>query len=167
MRIRKESSCDREAVYAINLAAFPTDAEAELVQRLQLTSNPLISLVAEEAGSLLGHILFSAVTLDTNPSLALMGLAPMAVVPDKQNQGIGSALVEAGLKQCAELGIGAVAVLGHPGFYPKFGFTPSTDFNIKSEYDMPPEVFMLRELSEGYLKNAAGTIRYHEEFGKL
>lgn len=167
MLIREETRSELEAIYAIHITAFPSPAEAELVKRLQLSASPLISLVAEEADTLIGHILFSPVILDADSTLALMGLAPMAVMPDRQKQGIGSALVEAGLKRCAELEIGAVAVLGHPGFYPKFGFTPSTEFAIKSEYDVPSEVFMLKELSEGYLNNASGTIRYHEEFSKL
>lgn len=167
MQIRAETGSELDAIHAINLAAFPSPAEAELVRRLQLSASPLISLVAEEAGTLIGHILFSPVMLDSDSTLALMGLAPMAVMPDRQKQGIGSALVEAGLKHCTELEIGAVAVLGHPGFYPKFGFTPSIEFAIKPEYDVPAEVFMLKELSEGYLKNASGIIRYHEEFSRL
>ena len=166
MKIRPEISSDKHQVYAINLAAFPTPAEAELVGRLQRNAAPLVSLVAEQQGSLLGHILFSPVILDTAPSLRLMGLAPMAVIPGMQRQGIGSALVEAGLKHCEKLGIGAVAVLGHPGFYPKFGFVSSSYYSIKSEYDVAAEVFMLRQLLAGTLKNTSGTIRYHVEFGK-
>ena len=167
MQIRKEISSDREAVYAINLAAFPTDAEAQLVERLRAGAYPIISLVAQESDSLVGHILFSPVTLDSDPTLALMGLAPMAVLPNRQGSGIGSALVAAGLQYCTELGVGAVAVLGHPDFYAKFGFIASAKFGITSEYDVPAEVFMLKELSGDYLKNCTGTIRYHAEFGKL
>lgn len=167
MQIREEARSELDAIHAINLAAFPSSAEAELVRRLRLSANPLISLVAVESGAVIGHILFSPVILDTDSTLALMGLAPMAVMPGRQKQGIGSALVEAGLQHCAELEIGAVAVLGHPDFYPKFGFRASTEFAIKSEYDVPAEVFMLKELSKDYLKNASGIIRYHEEFSKL
>ncbi|MFT7470251.1 MAG: putative acetyltransferase [Kiritimatiellia bacterium] len=96
-----------------------------------------------------------------------MGLAPMAVLPTYQRQGIGSALVEAGLAQCRLNACGAVAVLGHPEYYPKFGFEPSTNFAIKSEYDAPKEVFMIVELETGYLEDCSGTISYHEEFKNL
>jgi len=118
-------------------------------------------------GKLVGHILFSPVTLDSKSALQLMGLAPMAVLPSQQRQGIGSALVEAGLAQCHLAKCGAVAVLGHPDYYPKFGFKPSTNFAIKSEYDVPAQVFMIVELEKGYLKDCSGTIAYHEEFKNL
>ena len=126
-----------------------------------------MSLVAEQDGLLVGHILFSPVTLDSNTSLILMGLAPMAVHPDYQGRGIGKALIEAGLKQCEEMQVGAVVVLGHPEYYPKFGFVPSTHFQIRCEYDVPSEAFMLKELQAEYLNGRHGTIRYHEEFNAL
>lgn len=88
----------------------------------------------------------------------------MAVAPSKQRQGIGSALVRAGLDRCRALGAGAVVVLGHPGFYPRFGFAPSTHFDITSEYDVPEEAFMVVELERGFIRGASGTIRYHESF---
>lgn len=93
-----------------------------------------------------------------------MGLAPMAVLPSHQRRGIGSALVRAGLQHCRQLGIGAVAVLGHPDYYPRFGFRPSTRFGISSEYDAPAEAFMVLELQEGYLAGRSGVIRFHPAF---
>lgn len=89
----------------------------------------------------------------------------MAVEPAHQLKGVGSALVRAGLERCKELGDGAVVVLGHPEYYPRFGFTPAARFGIRCEYDAPQEVFMATELTSGYLKNAQGTIRYHAAFG--
>ncbi|GJM14621.1 MAG: N-acetyltransferase [Pseudohongiella sp.] len=167
MKIRAEIEADFSSVQALNLAAFPEAGEAKLVARLRENAPPVISLVAELEGAVVGHILFSSVTLDTQPSLQLMGLAPMAVLPEFQRQGIGSALVEAGLAKCREMEFGAVVVLGHPDYYPKFGFKPSTHFSIKSEYDVPADVFMIAELKEGYLSDSSGTISYHEEFGKM
>ena len=156
MIIRPENKQDIAAVQSINLSAFPEDGESKLVNRLRESAQPLISLVAEVDGQLVGHILFSPVTLDSDPSLRLLGLAPMAVLPEYQRQGIGSALVEEGLAQCRLARYGAVAVLGHPDYYPKFAFTPSTNFSIKSEYDVPAEAFMIVELEKGYLNACSG-----------
>lgn len=93
-----------------------------------------------------------------------MGLAPLAVLSQYQNKGIGSKLVKAGLECCQSLGYDAVVVLGHPNYYPKFGFVPSVKYSIKSEYDVPDEVFMLVELTLGSVKNNKGTIKYNDAF---
>lgn len=167
MLVRAENKQDFAAVQSIHLSAFPEDGESKLVNRLRENARPIISLVAEVDGKLVGHILFSPVTLDSNPSLQLMGLAPLAVLPAYQRQGFGSALIEAGLAQCRLNPCGAVAVLGHAHYYPMFGFEPSTNFDIKSEYDVPAEVFMMVELEKGYLKGCSGIISYHEEFKNL
>ena len=96
-----------------------------------------------------------------------MGLAPMAVLPDHQRRGIGSALAQLGLQRCKELGFGAVVVHGHPEYYPRFGFVPSRHFGIESEYDVPQEVFMVVQLEPGFLSGVSGTIEYHEAFRDL
>ncbi|MBY4678424.1 GNAT family N-acetyltransferase [Marinobacterium arenosum] len=167
MLIRAEQSADQGAIESILLSAFDGPAEARLVAALRQQVGPLVSLVAEQEGVAVGHILFSPVTLPGRPSLKLMGLAPMAVTPDRQRKGIGSALVRAGLECCAELGVGAVAVLGHAGYYPRFGFVPASQFGIGCEYPVPDEVFMALELQPGYLSEAAGTVRYAAPFTAL
>ena len=171
INIRTEEANDIDIIFQINSTAFDTAAEAELVNRLREQAEPFLSLVAEQDGTLLGHLLLTPVTLDADQDnsseLKLMGLAPMAVMPDNQNSGIGSALVEAGLTHCRNLGIGAVVVLGHPEYYPRFGFEPSVNFNIKSEYEVPAEVFMAQELLPGYLQKVSGTIQYHPAFNEL
>ena len=96
-----------------------------------------------------------------------MGLGPMAVAPGCQRKGIGSALVRAGLIACTERGFRAVVVLGHPKYYPRFGFSESKRFGIKSEYDVLDEVFMALELVPGALSSASGIVRYHEAFGDV
>ncbi len=105
--------------------------------------------------------------LSDHPDLEAMGLGPMAVMPDHQRQGIGSALVRAGIEHCKQLGCDAVVVLGHPEYYPRFGFTPASRFGIKSEYDVPEDVFMALELRPGTLKGRSGTMAYHPAFGSL
>ena len=165
--IRSEGKADRAAVRAINTEAFEGPAEAGLVDALREQANPAVSLVAEHDGGIVGHIMFSPVMLVGEPELNIMGLAPMAVVPTYQRLGIGSALVRAGLEKCARLGFGAVVVLGHPTYYPRFGFIPSTRWNIRCEYEAPPEAFMAIELEAGYLDGKAGTIRYHPAFADV
>ena len=168
MQIRPERTTDHPHVHHVNTAAFGQPAEADLVDKLRARAEPLISLVAADAdGTLVGHILFSPVTLDGHPELGLMGLAPMAVAPDRQRSGIGSALVEAGLDACRALGTAAVVVLGHPEYYPRFGFRPASHWDLASEYDAPDEAFMALELEAGALRGATGTVRYHPTFGEL
>lgn len=167
MEIRRERSEDYAAVRGIVEAAFETAAEANLVDALREQASPYVSLVAEEDGVVVGHILFTPVTLDTDPGIFAMGLAPMVVIPERQRSGIGSALVTAGLAACRELGARACVVLGHPEYYPRFGFVASTQFGFRSEYDVPDEVFMAMELEAGVLAGKSGTIAYHSAFQAL
>ena len=167
MLIRRETEADKSAVEELLLSTFEENSESRLVTQLRAHAKPLVSLVAEQDGKVIGHILFSPVILDSNPSLQLMGLAPMAVKPSQQRLGIGTALIEAGLHHCQQQKIGAVVVLGHPDYYPKFGFSSAADYDIKSEYDVPTETFMLIELQEDYLHGHSGTVQYHEAFKAL
>ncbi len=128
---------------------------------------PIISLVAEENGAIVGHILFTPVTLEGYPDLKMMGLGPMAVVPEHQCKGLGSALVWAGLKQCRQLGYATVIVLGPANYYPRFGFTSACRFGIESEYDVPEEVFMAMEMEPGALRGKSGVMEYRPAFGNI
>jgi putative acetyltransferase len=167
MLIRAERDNDQDAVHAVNVSAFETPSEANLVDTLREQAQPVVSIVAEENGKVVGHIMFSAVSLSGYPDLKMMGLAPMAVVPEHQRQGIGSALVRAGLEQCRQLGFTAVVVLGHPGYYPRFGFSPSSRFGIDSEYEVPEEVFMAIELQPEALSAITGRVKYHAAFSNV
>ncbi len=164
MLIRAEKENDRDAVFAVNGSAFETPAEATLVDLLREQARPVVSLVAEDQGNVVGHIMFSPVVLSGNPDLKVMGLAPMAVAPEHQRKGIGSALVRAGLEQCRQLGFVAVVVLGHPEYYPRFGFSPSSRFGIDSDYEVPEEVFMAMELEPEALSGKTGRVKYHHAF---
>jgi len=160
IQIRSETDNDKTAVYDVNAAAFATETEAKLVDVLRESSSEYISQVAVEDQNVVGHIMFTPVTLEPFEDLRLMGLAPMAVSPTLQRGGIGSELVKTGLLRCTESDVGAVAVLGHPQYYPRFGFRPASQWGIKSEYEVPEEVFMMMELSPGYLQGYQGIIRY-------
>ncbi len=134
LNITKEKPSEIQQIREINIQAFETDAEADIVDRLRDSGVPIISLVAEVDDKLVGHILFTPMTMD-NFDIKIAGLAPMAVLPDYQNKGIGSVLVKKGLEYCARENYAAVAVLGHPNYYPKFGFVPSTRFDLISRVE--------------------------------
>lgn len=164
MLVRTEKEDDRDAVREINISAFGTSSEADLVEALRKLTQPVVSLVAEDNGAVIGHIMFSPVSLSAHPSLNVMGLAPMAVLPAHQDKGFGSALVRAGLDRCRQLGFDAVVVLGHPNYYPRFGFSPSSQFGINSEYDVSDEVFMALELQPQALSGKTGKVKYDPAF---
>jgi putative acetyltransferase len=167
MLIRAERRNDKAAIYEVNVSAFETPAEAELVDALREQAEPFISLVAEDADEIIGHIVFSPVSLPADPKLKVMGLAPMAVTPEHQHKGVGSTLVRAGLERCKEMGFSAVVVLGHPEYYPRFGFLPATRFGLHCEYKVPNQAFMAMELEPGALDDKPGMVKYHAAFGNV
>ena len=166
--IRTEMKEDIEGIHRINELAFGQPNEADLVDALRANAIPFISLVAIVDEQLTGHISFSPVTIESeHGTFAAIGLAPMSVLPEYQNQGIGSKLVREGLRECQRLGHDIVVVLGHPNYYPRFGFAPASLKGLRSEYDVPDEVFMVTELREGALGGRRGLVKYHAEFAKV
>lgn len=164
MEIRAEQAGDVESVRAVNLAAFETALEADLVEALRAqVGDGLVSLVAVVDDAIVGHILFSPVT-SADSGARVMGLAPMAVMPAHQRRGVGSALVRQGLDACRQRGVAAVVVVGHPTFYPRFGFVPGSTFGLACEYEVPDDVFMAMELVPGGLGSTAGLVRFHPAF---
>lgn len=160
MQVRTETTADLPDIRAVNLAAFPTPAEADLIDRLRGRVDPFISLVADDGG-VAGHILFTPVHVGARTALAL---GPMAVLPARQRHGIGGKLIRAGLDACLTAGIDLVFVLGHPEYYPRFGFKPTRPFGIRCEFEVPAEVFMLAELRPGTAAGISGIVRYHDLF---
>jgi putative acetyltransferase len=128
----------------------------------------ILSLVAEQDGVVVGHILLSPVRVDTpGAQLAAVGLGPMAVLPELQRRGIGRRLIEESLERLRSLGHEAVVVVGHPQYYPRFGFMRASQLGLRWEMDCPNEAFMAMELRPGALAGRAGVVRYHPEFGSL
>jgi len=168
MIVRPEKPEDIPEIRIVIEQAFGRPAEADLVDALRQNGKASISLVAEADGRIVGHIFFSPVTIQSKGTgLMGAGLAPLAIIPNRQNQRIGSMLVEHGLRRCREEGHKYVVVLGHPGYYPRFGFVPASRFGIKSEYDVADEVFMVMELREGALRGCAGVVKYQPEFNEV
>lgn len=171
IRIRQEQPLDYEAVFTLNERAFGQPNEARLVNALRGSDAfiPELSMVAETDGRIVGHILFTKIAIRNTDADAFesLSLAPMAVEPDLQNRGIGSKLVRAGLKKAAELGYHSVIVLGHEKYYPRFGFKPASLWDIKAPYDVPDDVFLALELTEGALDGVHGTVKYPEEFDSV
>ncbi len=168
MKVRAEKPEDVEAIHRVNVAAFGRESEANLVAQLRGVASTF-SFVVVESEQIVGHIFFSPVTLkgECADDLLVLGLAPVAVLPDYQRQGIGSLLIQHGLKECDRFGFKAVVVLGSPEYYPRFGFTPAKEKGLKCEYTGSDEAFMLLELENGALENWVGTVKYRSEFDKL
>lgn len=164
-RIRPERPEDIAAIHALNEAAFPTCAEADLVDTLRDEGAHVLSLVAVDGDRVVGHILFSPVVIETKAgALDALGLGPMALLPERQREGTGSKLVTASLMQCTAIDYPAVVVLGHPEYYPRFGFLRADRFGITCEFPSPPEAFMIKELQAGALAGKSGIAKYHAAF---
>jgi putative acetyltransferase len=166
--IREERQQDLVAIHEVHELAFGRPHEADLVDALRADSKVLVGLVAVEEDHVVGHIVFSPVTIDCGDrTFSAVGLAPMAVLPERQRRGIGSQLVKVGLVECRKSGYDCLVVLGHPAYYARFGFVPASRYGLKSEYEVPDEAFMVFAWHEARLKTCAGIARYPTEFRGL
>ena len=164
--IRMEEPQERVAVRAVNVAAFGGDAEADLVQRLQDDGDTLFGLVAVWDGQIAGHLVFSQLPIEmAQETVSAAALAPLAVLPELQRQGIGSALVRHGLTQCQNLGLAAVVVLGDPAYYGRFGFRVDLAERLRTPWSGPH--LMAYEIVPGALGDGLGTAIYPAAFGAL
>ena len=165
LTIRRETPEDIDSIRYVNEQAFGQKEEAEIVDKLRNRDVVTLSLVAVQAGQIVGHILFSPVTVESEySSFEAITLAPMAVLPAYQSKGIGSQLVQVGLEECRCLGYEIVVVLGHPDYYPRFGFVPGKPMGIDCEFEAPDEAWMILELREGALAGRRGIVRFQPEF---
>lgn len=168
MIVRRETreAAERLAVRAINEAAFGRADEADLVDKLRSEGVVLLSLVAEVEKRIAGHILFSRMWIETAAGpIPAVALAPMAVLPEHQRRGIGGRLIRHGLELLRRRGERIVIVLGHPDYYPRFGFSCEKACSLESPY--PPDAFMAMELSPGALDGVQGKVKYPAAFQTL
>ncbi len=170
LHIRPESSHDWEAIYHIHHSAFGQKDEAELVNTLRQSEYyiPELSLVAEKEHDIVGHILFTKIHIrneENDSTSETLALAPVSVLPAYQAKGIGTQLIMKGLEVAPTLGYTSVILLGHPAYYPKFGFEPTSTWNISPPFDVPEEAFMGIELVPNGLSNIKGTVQYPEIWG--
>ena len=166
--IRKESAKDVSGIRRVHETAFGQPAEARLVDALRDADAVTLSLLAELDDQVVGHILFSpAVVVSGYSESPAVALAPVAVSPEYQKQGIGSALIEQALTELRDAGHGLVIVLGHPDYYPRFGFVPASRFGISCPFDVPDEVFMVHVLRESAAPQGGGIVRYHAAFSDM
>ena len=165
--IRKETSRDYDQISLVNDMAFNHKQEGELILNLRKRTEflPELSLVAEFNDKIVGHILFFPITiLSESDKIQTLSLAPMSIMPGFQNKGLGGDLIMAGLKVADEMGFTSVVVLGHPRYYPKFGFKKASKWKIKAPFDAPDEAMMAIELKNGSLGFGGGTIDFPEVY---
>ena len=161
-RIREAEASDDGAIRAVLEAAFPSPEEALIVEKLRAAGRLRVSLVAESEGAIVGYIAFSPVEIDGYSEYRGVGLAPAAVTPGFQRRGIGTDLTRAGIQACRAAGEQFVVVVGHPRFYPRFGFRRGALFGLENEYGAA-ESFMALELEPGALPRGGGLVLFAPE----
>lgn len=166
--IREEKPEEIKAIRDVNEQAFGQENEATIIEKLRKRGGLTISIVAVQGAEVVGHIAFSPVVIEAEgSSFEAIALAPMAVLPAYQRKGIGSQMVRAGLEECSRLGYEIVVVLGHPDYYPRFGFAPAMPKGISCEFEVPEEAWMMLELREGALAGRRGKVRFQPEFSEV
>jgi putative acetyltransferase len=165
--VRLERPGDAGAIRAVQVAAFGQPSEADLVDALRESGEAVVSVVAEDSGRVVGHVLFSRLTIhaDGGGTVSALALAPMAVSPERQRQGVGTALLTEALHECRARGERIVIVLGHLDFYPRFGFSHERASPLDSEYQC--DAFMALELEAGALQGVAGRVEYAAPFRRF
>ena len=165
VQVRHERPGDEDAIARVHDRAFGQLTESRIVAAVRRAGRAVISLVAVDPSGIVGHILFTPLAVDSpGPPISALALGPMAVLPEVQRRGVGSRLVAAGLETCALTGCQAVAVIGHPSYYPRFGFRPGASYGLRSEFAVPEDVFMIAELTADALTGREGIVRYTPEF---
>ena len=164
IEIRQESESDAPAIWSVQEQAFNEEDEAKVVDMLRASDNIVLSLVAVAAGRVVGHVLFSPVTVESSPADSRwVALGPIGVLPDYQGRGIGSLLVREGLELCRLQGCDGVVLLGAPAYYGRFGFVPASGYGLTCVYGGGP-AFQVIELRQGALEQITGAVRFAPEF---
>jgi putative acetyltransferase len=165
IEIREERLDDIAAVRDLNRQAFGQDQESNVVDVLRANGAALLCLVATVKDQVVGHIMYSPLSVGDNVMGAALG--PMAVLPEFQRQGIGSKLIEVGNRKLKDAGCLFIIVVGHADYYPRFGFRPAGERGITCEWDVPDDVFMLLVLDEAKMKGVSGLAKYRHEFSSV
>jgi putative acetyltransferase len=165
VEIRPFTASDADSVFEVHRRAFSgRTEESRIVQRVHDAGEAVVSLVAVVHGQVVGHVLFSPTALDgQGERLELVGLGPVGVRPENQNEGVGSSLIRRGREECREAGVDAVVVLGDPQYYARFGFERASEYGLGNEFGAD-EAFMVEPLREGALDDVAGVVTYHPAF---
>ena len=166
--IRPDTAEDYAVIREVTLLAFGQERESQLVEDLRRLPDFIaeLSLVALQDGQVVGHILFSPMAIETEKgAVPALSLAPLSVRPKCQNQGVGSQLVREGLERCRSLGHKVVVVVGHPDYYPRFGFSSARAKGLEASFEVPDEAFLVLELAPGALDGVAGVIKYPPAYG--
>jgi putative acetyltransferase len=167
MIIRREQPRDIAAIRFVDEQAFGGSVEADAIDALRDRNAATLSLVAVIEDRVVGHLFFSPVTIEApDRSWPGLGLAPLAVLPEYQRQGIGTALMHAGLEECRRLGHARVIVLGHPDYYPRFGFERASRCGVRFEFEAPDEACMILALQPGALDGVSGVAKYQPEWNE-
>ena len=165
IEIREERPDDLAGVRDLNRRAFGQDQESNIVDELRANGAALLSLVATVNDRVVGHIMYSPLSVGGNITGAALG--PMAVLPERQRQRIGSKLIEAGNQKLKNAGCPFIIVVGHAGYYPRFGFRPASEHGIKCEWDVPDDVFMFLVLDQAKMEGVSGLAKYRDEFSSV
>jgi len=172
MKIREATDSDLNDVLSVEKEAFGYDKESNLVKDLlsDSSASPLYSLLVFNDDRAVGHVLFTSARLEgTQNGVSISILAPLAVIPDLQKQGLGGKLIERGLKHLADSGVDLVFVLGHPDYYPRYGFKPAGVQGFEAPYPIPEEhadAWMVQELRPGVIGSVTGKVRCADMLNK-
>jgi putative acetyltransferase len=165
MIIRREESQDVAAIRDVNEQAFGGSGEANAIEALRARGAATLSLVAVIDDRVVGHLFFSPATIQSlDRSWSALGLAPLSVLPEYQRQGIGTALMKAGLEECRQAGHERVIVLGHADYYPRFGFERASQYGVRFEFEAPDEACMVLALCPGAFDGVNGVAKYQPEW---
>jgi len=164
IHVREERPEDVVSIREVNRRAFGQDQEGNIVDALRSNGAVLLSLVAMQDDQVVGHVLYSPISVGSATGAAL---GPMAVVPEFQRQGVGGTLIETGNRIIKDRGYPFIIVLGHAEYYPRFGFVPARSRGIQCEWDVPDDVFMLLVLDEEKMRGVSGISKYRQEFSTI
>jgi putative acetyltransferase len=168
MNIHKEQPEDIAVIRGLNVEAFGRPQEADLIEMLRTNGGVLLSLVATNEDQIVGHILYSPVTVGSGEKkITGAGLGPMAVLPEYQRRGIGAKLIEFGTMRLKQSGCPFIVVLGHAEYYPRFGFRPASEYGLKCEWNVPANAFMAVVLDESKIRGLSGFAKYRGEFSSV